>query len=89
MLYVVMVTALVVLGLVLRWAFTVREVDWGLACGRYYLSIDGLVVAVEADICRDGPLRDKFSSRVWTRDMIQFIAENPREAKRLAAACIG
>lgn len=29
------------------------KIDWGFACGRAYLSIDGFVIAMEGDACRD------------------------------------
>ena len=47
-----------------------KMVDWGLACGRIYLTVDGFVVAMEGDMCRD----ENREARCWTGDMIRRIA---------------
>ena len=47
-----------------------KEVDWGLSCGRMYLTVDGFVVAMEGDLCRD----ENRENRAWTGDMIRKIA---------------
>jgi len=47
-----------------------KKVDWGLACGRFYLMVDGVVVAMEGDMCRD----ENREHRCWTGDMIRRIA---------------
>ncbi len=72
-------------------------VDWGFACGRTYLTVNGYVVAMEGDVLRDmelgqkcielstarwgeyckgkpGLLEQFVSSKVWTGDLIKFVA---------------
>lgn len=60
-----------------RWADGVQDVvevkrataqlDIGLACGRYYLAVDGFVVAMQGDICRD-------TGRAWSKEMLYRVA---------------
>jgi hypothetical protein len=54
-------------------------VDWGFACGRYYLAIDRFVVAMETDVCRDIKLKVKFCSEIWTEEMIKYMAQPDRQ----------
>lgn len=50
-------------------------VSWGSACGRHYLSVNGIAVAMESDPCRDRELVLHYGSRVWTDKMIVDVAE--------------
>ena len=50
-------------------------VDWGTSNGRFWLSVDGYVVAVEGHRCQDSDLVQKFGDR-WTDESIKFVAEN-------------
>lgn len=50
------------------------KIDWSIACGRAYLSIDGLVVAVEGDMCRDVFLTSEYGSDHWNLKMIEGVA---------------
>jgi hypothetical protein len=45
-------------------------VDWGTACGRTYLEVAGITVAVEGDPERDGTLG---SGNAWTSEKIQAV----------------
>jgi hypothetical protein len=45
-------------------------VDWGTACGRTYLEVAGITVAVEGDPERDGTIG---SGNTWTSEKIQEV----------------
>ena len=55
------------------------RVDCGFSCGRYYLEVQGYVVAMELDVCRDWNLTEKFKSQVWTKDMIKYVVKKARD----------
>lgn len=52
-----------------------QGVDWGFACGRHYLSVAGIVVAVEGDPCRDSTL----GGGNWDKEKILIVC-NKSEA---------
>lgn len=61
-----------------------KIVDWGCACGRYYLSVAGHVVATEGEVCRDmgifieegQTVGEAFFGRDrWTPERIKRVAE--------------
>lgn len=47
-----------------------HKVDVGLACGRYYLSVNGFVAAMEGDMCRDSTLPGSH----WTKELLESVA---------------
>lgn len=59
------------------------DVDVGLACGRYYLSVNGFVVAMEGDMCRDIAV----PSTHWNGKLLEMVmnttsAEREKNIKR-------
>ena len=58
-------------------------VDFGSACGRNYLSVCGLVVAVEGDTQRDSKLASRFGSQ-WNKNAINYVVEQSKEKEGAA-----
>ncbi len=54
------------------------SVDWGFACGRTYLQINGYAVAMEGDICRDVVLTSKFGP-TWTAEGIKSVVKDSKK----------
>lgn len=54
------------------------KVDWGFACGRTYLEINGYVAAMEGDVCRDIVLTTKFGP-TWTAEGIKSVVKDSAE----------
>jgi hypothetical protein len=63
---------------------TQRIVDWGFACGRYYLEVAGYVVAMEGDPVREIELSPHYPAdlarafgekQFWTGDLIKRVVE--------------
>ena len=55
-----------------------KGVDWFCSCGRYWLSFDGYVIAMQGDVCRDQDLRTMFNSDVWEENMIIYVAKRSK-----------
>lgn len=51
-----------------------KNVEVGLACGRYYLSVNGFVTAVEGDMCRDAGLPGMH----WNKELLEMVLEGPK-----------
>lgn len=49
-------------------------IDWGSACGRYYLEINGIAVAMEGDPIRDDKLMES-GLKVWNKDAIFSVVQ--------------
>lgn len=54
-----------------------KKIDWFTSCGRTWLSVNGYVIAVEGDQCRDSELQKQFNSEFWTDNMIKFVSKTP------------
>lgn len=63
---------------------TKRIVDWGFACGRYYLEVAGYAVAMEGDPVREIELSPHYPDDIgrafaekqcWTGDLIKRVVE--------------
>jgi hypothetical protein len=52
------------------------------ACGRWYLKVGGVTLAVEADLCRS----TDFDDRCWNRENLTEVARRINDAQRLASA---
>lgn len=61
-----------------------HKVDVGLACGRYYLSVNGFVATMEGDMCRDSTLPNSH----WTKELLESVANDTQKdmLKRLKRA---
>lgn len=62
------------------------------ACGRYYLDVAGIVVAVEGDACRDRDMppwlydrRPLFEGDRWSKDLLEHAAERINAAAEYRA----
>jgi hypothetical protein len=52
-----------------------RPIDWGVACGKHYLKVNGFVTVIIMQPCYDADLQARFKSDRWTEEMIKFVAE--------------
>lgn len=59
-------------------------VDFGLACGRFYLSVCGHVVAVEGDTQRDVQLSRQFGP-AWNKEAIDYVVATAKEQDKALA----
>lgn len=57
-------------------------IDTGFACGRHYLSVNGYVVAVEGDLCRDAVLPGMH----WNDELFQLVLKQQREVAPIVDA---
>ena len=51
------------------------------SCGRRYLAIGTMVVAMEGDLSRDPDLVSTYGSKVWTKPMLLHAAGHIKAAK--------
>jgi len=57
----------------------------GLACGRQYLKVAGVIVAIEGDICRDPMIPDEYRHPrpehhlKWMPEMLEYAAKTINE----------
>lgn len=52
-----------------------KKIDWGFACGRHYLKVNGFVTVIIGNRCYDSDLVEKFTSDRWTEEMIKWVGE--------------
>jgi hypothetical protein len=52
------------------------KVDTGFACGRHYLSVNGFVVAMEGDMCRDSTLPGTH----WNQELLESVVNDTQDA---------
>jgi hypothetical protein len=50
----------------------VNKIDTGFACGRHYLSVNGFVVAMEGDLCRDSTLPGTH----WSEELLKSVVND-------------
>ena len=55
----------------------IHEVDWCFSYGRYWLKVNGYLVAMQGDPCRDGELlleaKDAGSTSTWDKNMLGIV----------------
>ena len=57
----------------------------GLACGRQYLKVAGMIVAIEGDICRDPMIPEEYRHPraehhlKWMPEMLEYVAKTINE----------
>ena len=52
-----------------------KIVDWGSACGRYYLEVAGILVAMEGDMVRECSVVETY----WTLDLMKEVIKRYEE----------
>jgi hypothetical protein len=56
------------------------KLEVGLACGRNYLSVNGYVVAMEGDLCRDSEIPGTH----WNRELLETVVKGERKVRSSA-----
>lgn len=56
------------------------KLEVGLACGRNYLSVNGYVVAMEGDLCRDSEIPGTH----WNRELLETVIKGARKVRSSA-----